>query len=1411
MTTSRRTRRQLLRDAGLVGVLGTLPAAGHLLAGGSAQAASTAVDRIYVATDGDDRWSGRLERRNAAGTDGPLATLAAARDAVRRRKRSHPLTRPLEVVLRGGTYYLPEPLVLTPEDSGTAECPIVWRSAPGERAVISGGRPITGRWTRGADGVWSTRLATPWSFRTLFVNGRRETLARFPNPDPEQPGRGYIFHGGQHPHQLLAGLARGGDYVEYRFTVTTAATYDLWLGVATAEVDNQNFLAVTVDGAAVPLSTIDGSGGYRVVKYSKAAGGLELGAGEHRIRIANTTPRGGDHRVHLDALVFTTDAGFAAAGTNLPPLAGDEHRVVVQAEDDRARVAGLSSIRFQKFPVPVVPATNATKLYADPALVKASWKDDPEALVDAVPAYQYWNELLPITAIDPVTGIVTVDRPANALSFAAGNYFFVSGVRSELDTPGEFYLDSHAGRLDYLPRPGEDPNSATFVAPHLDRLVTLRGDATGTARVEWVTLRGLEFRHTKGSRTYVSDRSPTDAAIQLDCAWHCTVEDCRITGVDGYGIWLHLDSCENTVRRNEIDDIGVGGVLLSAAVLDYGIVYDDRPEVQDYAPLRNAFLRNHIHHGGRVRVLAAGFNLGSRPDSTALAAGNLIAFNDVHDMTRQGVFGFRNQGGNVIAYNRFTDVITSTADTGAINLAVMTNLAAPNLVRNNVVRGARGLLRISEDTVYGYGVGLYPDHSSSHFWFENNLVVDASYPFLANGGQFNTLVNNVLADPGQVWVVNPNGVLRDNVVRGNVLANVHTTDDLTYRLDVMPPLLDAAWAAPGRLVDGDRNVLFNGAAPVRFEPLHTLAAWQAAGNDARSVAADPRFVDPARGDYRLRASSPAFALGFRPIDLGNTGVAGQAPLPAIASMAAVFAAAGADPVGTDGRAVRCRPAVGEPGMYRVYARRTSNAARPQKLDVVVRHAAGEARVVLDEMTGPGNNPEPRFGLFLGTYPFRPGAPAEVVATQPGTATPDLPSGVLLLRVPRPRTDLAQTLWEATATVTRGKLAAGERTTVTVHGLLADGRDANLRRARIRYASSAPEVATVDSAGTLAARGPGLATVTATVTLGEAVVRTPPVRVLVGDILWEVSVTAEDALLGVGEITRLVPSGRTDTGGTPDLSAATIEYASDRPEVVVVDAAGRVTAKGTGSATLTATVTLHNITLAATTTVSVVAGLTPLLAYAFDESGTGTEAAADGGTAPPAPGSFHGAARRTAQTPSGSGGALDLTAGAGFVTPGVGGSAKLDALPRFTLALWLRLAEDPAAFDRILGRGAALDWYVLAGSTAGAVATLLQIGPVAMRPPVFDAREWQFLAVVGDGSRLTVYHGDRTSAVTTLGSQATAAPLAAAPGVELRLGATTLTTADRTPPAYLDGFRIYGLALPPAELDQIRRGDLAAGA
>jgi hypothetical protein len=72
----------------------------------------------------------------------------------------------------------------------------------------------------------------------------------------------------------------------------------------------------------------------------------------------------------------------------------------------------------------------------------------------------------------------------------------------------------------------------------------------------------------------------------------------------------------------------------------------------------------------------------------------------------------------------------------------------------------------------------------------------------------------------------------------------------------------------------DWNLYFNPTMKrkdARFGPELTWEEWQARGEDVHSVWADPKFADPAAHDFTLPPDSPAFKLGFRPIDLSAVG------------------------------------------------------------------------------------------------------------------------------------------------------------------------------------------------------------------------------------------------------------------------------------------------------------------------------------------------------------------------------------------------------------------------------------------------------------------------------------------------------------------------------------------------------------
>src|SRR3990172_12616768 len=99
----------------------------------------------FVATNGNDAWSGKLAAPNSPKTDGPFRTLKRARDAVREiKKRNNGLKEPVTILVRGGKYFLDDMLVLKEVDSGSREAQITYRAYPGEKPILSGGGTLSG-------------------------------------------------------------------------------------------------------------------------------------------------------------------------------------------------------------------------------------------------------------------------------------------------------------------------------------------------------------------------------------------------------------------------------------------------------------------------------------------------------------------------------------------------------------------------------------------------------------------------------------------------------------------------------------------------------------------------------------------------------------------------------------------------------------------------------------------------------------------------------------------------------------------------------------------------------------------------------------------------------------------------------------------------------------------------------------------------------------------------------------------------------------------------------------------------------------------------------------------------------------------------------------------------------------------
>jgi hypothetical protein len=140
---------------------------------------------IWVSPTGSDQNTGSRVK--------PLQSIGFAQRKARelRRLNDPSVQGGIRIHLMDGTYFLDEPLLFRPEDSGTKENPTVLESAPGENPVVSGGIEVKG-WIRQKEivkGLPSVAKGKIWvadipesggrslEFRQLWIDGKKAQRA----------------------------------------------------------------------------------------------------------------------------------------------------------------------------------------------------------------------------------------------------------------------------------------------------------------------------------------------------------------------------------------------------------------------------------------------------------------------------------------------------------------------------------------------------------------------------------------------------------------------------------------------------------------------------------------------------------------------------------------------------------------------------------------------------------------------------------------------------------------------------------------------------------------------------------------------------------------------------------------------------------------------------------------------------------------------------------------------------------------------------------------------------------------------------------------------------------------------------------------------------------------------------------
>ncbi len=816
-------------------------------------AAAPAPLMLHVSPQGDDTWSGRLASANPARTDGPLATLAGARDAIRKLKAGGALSAPIEVRIQGGAYRPQAMLTLGPEDSGTRECPIAYLAAPGATPILSGGVPVTGfkPW-RGeilcAD--LPAGLPADTYFRSLFVDGERMIRARYPNYVPAEPYRqGFLYIRPDCFGEAVGAMHNGGDWLEWEAELPAAGEYQVWLLYAHGmkqlnreDMAGQTSLAVD-GGAKTALMNLPDSGGWRNFRWSNTAT-VSFTAGKHVLRWTND--KGGGY--NIDAIVLTDDPEWRPDGWKRPPVAAGKHIVTIQGEAYRA-CQGLQIVKCGG-----LSAASKTEFPFMPGTAKQAWGAEPDAEVHVWPSSanscRAFNEVTKLERVDEAAGTITIGGKEAATEVCSGDRYFVENLLAELDSPGEWYLDRAARKLYLWPRTRLTATSQV-IAPRLTRLVELRG--TPEQPVQFVRLAGLTLQETDYTPNdgFIMYGRSLDGVITLGNTVGVSIEDCVLQNIGKAAIYSDGDR-NNRFVGNEIRSGAEGGIYLGHS--REGTVIGD----------------NHIHHMGWVYKHVAGVS--TRDE----VHGAVIAHNLVHEMPRWGIsVGHTSSSDNVVEYNHIHHVNNESYDTGGLEVTQQTrDHRSGSTFRYNLIHDTGGYSSMMGQDMWN-SWGIYLDSFAGGFTVHGNVVYNtADGGLMIQGGKDNKAFNNIFVDNGsrrQLLISNFQFNSTGTEFHHNIVAYSDPAGVLIYCGRKVPESLarwdqNLYWQSSG----GPIKVFLPGDMPYAqwFRPLE---AWQALGFDKGSVVADPLFVDAKAHDYRLRPESPAFKLGFEAIDLSTVG------------------------------------------------------------------------------------------------------------------------------------------------------------------------------------------------------------------------------------------------------------------------------------------------------------------------------------------------------------------------------------------------------------------------------------------------------------------------------------------------------------------------------------------------------------
>ncbi|MBD3266083.1 hypothetical protein GF373_05385 [bacterium] len=434
------------------------------------------------------------------------------------------------------------------------------------------------------------------------------------------------------------------------------------------------------------------------------------------------------------------------------------------------------------------------------------------------------------------------------------------------------------------PRPNDKLSQANIVGTHLHELIKLRGSVNHP--VQNIHFKGLRFAHT--SRVFMQpyerllrgDWSIARlAAVHLQGTEECSIQDCLFENLGGNAVFLNQYTRRASILGNHFTHVGESAVCVVGnveAVRSPAISYSNTlpqdeidltpgPKGKNY-PADCLIKNNLIHHIGIVGKQTAGVFLSMSQDIT-------VSHNTIFNCPRAAIcINDGCWGGHIIEYNDAFQTVRETGDHGPFNSwgrdrfwktsynggRDLKPVAKERALLDNIKTTHIRYNRFTHDHGHSWGIDL--DDGSSNYHVYKNLCIGMGVKL--REGYFRKVENNIIIDGFggfHIWLPGCDDIIARNIfvsakpyqfIRANPEYAKTIDYNLFYNQGEMP-VITGVGDPPRRM---------------------TLREWREKGFDRHSILADPKFISPRTGNYKVQDDSPAHKRGFENFPMNRFGV-----------------------------------------------------------------------------------------------------------------------------------------------------------------------------------------------------------------------------------------------------------------------------------------------------------------------------------------------------------------------------------------------------------------------------------------------------------------------------------------------------------------------------------------------------------